>query len=374
MAVAVLERDPLAERGRDQRPQAPRPLRPLARISRPPWLKARRDGRAAEPDSPRPLRSPRRRALPLILRSPRQRAFRRMREWGSQPAVLSRNRPPLVLSPQHRLRVIPFPLFVIAKFLLFRKQMLLKIRARRRSGGRQVRERPEASFVFAPALDGEPMNWLTDLPPSRGFDPSRIAFGSEATLVPWQTEMRKQASCVESGVRRQLFVVDLKVAVRRKDLAPVVHEPVVRPVVTDERTPTGRKFCVFREESLVNGQRRGPWAPPAMDQRRARQRDMDQARIAEIERVFVDGPGASPACPRRSRRQFSAAWRQNASSTAIPASFMSSPCRVQNWVSPAPKTRGARKGSVRSALSRSVAFRKRKPAWRLDVQRASGSR
>src|SRR5271165_6214933 len=99
---------------------------------------------------------------------------------------------------------------------------------------RQFAQLAEPRLVPAPPVDGRAVDWLTRLPETRGLDPAPVLMRSQTRVVPFEAAGGDEPSYLRLGIADQRLIVHLDEAVRRQNLAPVGHQPLVLPGEEDD--------------------------------------------------------------------------------------------------------------------------------------------
>src|SRR5262249_53000878 len=96
-------------------------------------------------------------------------------------------------------------------------------------------------FISSPARDGGAIDRLTGLPLAGGLHSPRIAFGTQARVVPRQAAGRYDPPDDWFGGAGQVLITDLDEAIRRQHAPPMVHEPLVAAEIRNQFGASGRK-------------------------------------------------------------------------------------------------------------------------------------
>ena len=150
-----------------------------------------------------------------------------------------------------------------------------------------IEQRPEPRLVRTPAADRARIQGLPHLVFAQR--PHRATGFMEvvAALVPCEPAEFHQSARLCREIRHQRLVLHLKNGVRRKNLVPVRHQPVISLMeapkfakVVGEVQTARKQLAITREASVAR-------IAPHMNDARLRQGEMDQSQMIAVRRQFV---------------------------------------------------------------------------------------
>ncbi len=152
-----------------------------------------------------------------------------------------------------------------------------------------------------PAADARRVERLPDLGGARGFDRATGPVEREAGRVPAETAGIQQTPCLAFEVRDDRFIADLAAAIRRQEVATLLHQPFIMPIVAAEFPKMIGAVARTIEDLGIAGEAGVDRIAAAMNDAGIRQGQVDEAGIEEIARQLVDDPVCRRRQPGRSR-------------------------------------------------------------------------
>src|SRR5882757_2257230 len=138
---------------------------------------------------------------------------------------------------------------------------------------------PPANSV---AIDG-----LARLPLARSLDSTVVSLRKQTGVPPRQPARSHDAPDDRLRLIDQHFVINLNETLRRQYTAPVSTKSLIGAHIADERRPSGRKPHARVEMRLMDRQRCIQGTATTMDDRRARQRQVEQSNPLKVQRHLV---------------------------------------------------------------------------------------